>query len=321
MLQKQSILLIGIGFYDYEKAILSELKKRYTKVYYINAVYNSITNKFLRYIFPSFSKKIESEYLKKKLQKLPNNIEDILILKGDKFEEEHIYILKSKFKKANIILYLWDSLNRINNATLLLREFDNIFTFDRKDSIQYNIKFRPLFYRETREKRDIYNKYDISFIGWMHSDRYRILHILKKEFEEYGLKYKFILYSGKISYLINRYIKKIISKEDSIFFTFKPIPYNTYINISLNSKVILDLSHPLQSGLTMRTIEAIGLKKKIITTNADIKNYIMLNNKNYQVITSPDYFVDISFFSDSYVDDFNSYFSLEVFLNEILNNR
>lgn len=317
MMQRRNILLIGIGFYDYERIIVEELQKRYAKVYYINAVYQSAVKKVLAYFSTTLVKKLESKYLQKELLKLPNDINDILIIKGDKFEEDHIRILKNRYNKANICLYLWDSLNRIDNAALLLREFDNILTFDRKDSIKYNLKFRPLFYREVREN-NMDNQYDVSFIGWMHSNRYKILHELKMNFEKHNLNYRFILYSGKISYLINRYIKKIICKEDSSFFIFKPIPYNEYISISSNSKVILDLSHPLQSGLTMRTIEAIGLKKKILTTNVDIKNYPMLNKKNYQILFQPNLFIDYSFFSDSYVDDSNSYFSLKSFIEEIL---
>ena len=95
ILQK-SILVIGIGFYDYENAIIDELKKRYFKVYYINAVYNSILKRILLHLSNNLSKKVEATYLRKKILNLPNDIDDILIIKGENFEEQHIQLLKKK---------------------------------------------------------------------------------------------------------------------------------------------------------------------------------------------------------------------------------
>ncbi|EEX2831637.1 glycosyltransferase, partial [Escherichia coli] len=50
----------------------------------------------------------------------------------------------------------------------------------------------------------------------------------------------------------------------------------------------IDIHHPSQHGLTMRTIEAVGLNKKIITTNADIKKYDFYDPKDVYVYQSGD---------------------------------
>ena len=191
--------------------------------------------------------------------------------------------------------------------------------YDRLDAIKYGLKFRPLFYRKSYPHNEKC-LYDISFIGWMHSERYQLLHLLKKQFQRHGISYKFVLYTSRYSYFINRYVKGAIKKEDSDFFVFKPISYEDYIKISYASKVILDLAHPLQSGLTMRTIEAIGMKKKILTNNTDILNYSSLNSNNYFVFEKPNLFIDYSLFSNKYVETNNSYFSLESFVNELVQN-
>ena len=49
------------------------------------------------------------------------------------------------------------------------------------------------------------------------------------------------------------------------------------------SKVILDINHPYQRGLTLRTFEALGAKK-IITTNQEIKKFPFYNENNVFVI-------------------------------------
>lgn len=315
---QRSILVIGIGFYDYENAIVNELKKTYAKVYYLNAVYNSLLKKVLLRLSNRLLKKVEASYLCKQISNLPNDIDDILIIKGESFEEQHIHLLKKKYCQANFCLYLWDSLNRIKNASLLLREFKNIYTFDGKDALQYNLKLRPLFYRKSESTCDKDCKYDISFVGWMHSQRYEILHNLKKQFLERNITYKFVLYTSRFSYYINRYIRKCISKEDRDLFVFHPISYNDYVSISLSSKVILDLAHPLQTGLTMRTIEAIGFNKKLITTNKDIFNYPMIDANNYTVMDINSCNVDYSIFERAYVNSNISYFSLKTFINELI---
>lgn len=315
---QRSLLIIGIGFYDYENAIVNELKRKYKRVYYKNAIYNSLLKKILLRLSNSLLKKVEASYLRKQILNLPNDIDDILIIKGESFEEQHIHLLKEKYNKANFCLYLWDSLNRIKNASLLLHEFDNIFTFDRKDAIQYNLKFRPLFYRECYSLCEKECKYDISFVGWMHSQRYEILHNLKKQFIERNLTYKFVLYTSRFSYYVNRYIRRCIRKEDRDLFVFHPISYNDYVSISLFSKVILDLAHPLQSGLTMRTIEAIGFGKKILTTNEDITNYPMIARENYSILDINHLIVDNSIFNRDHVNTDISYFSLQTFVDEII---
>lgn len=318
---QRSILVIGIGFYDYEDAIVNELKKTHVNVYYFNAVYNSLLKKILLRLSNRLLKKVEASYLCKQISNLPNDIDDILIIKGESFEKQHIHLLKKKYSHANFCLYLWDSLNRIKNASLLLCEFDNIFTFDRKDTLQYNLKFRPLFYRKSESTCDQVCKYDISFVGSMHSKRYEILHNLKKQFLEKNITYKFVLYTTHFSYYINRYIRKCISKEDRDLFVFHPISYQDYESISLSSKVILDLAHPLQTGLTMRTIEAIGFHKKLITTNKDIVNYPMIDANNYVVLDINSCNVDYSIFERAYANGNISYFSLQNFVSELVSDR
>lgn len=60
---------------------------------------------------------------------------------------------------------------------------------------------------------------------------------------------------------------------------FESLPSAKVVDAILSSAVVIDIHHPSQHGLTMRTIEAVGLNKKIITTNADIKKYNFMIRK------------------------------------------
>lgn len=318
----KDILLLGIGFYDYEKAIIDELSKRGANVFFIDTVYKSFLKKILLRLAHKWLRKIESDYLLKEILKQPSTIDYIIIIKGDALREKHIALLKKKYPYAKMLLYLWDSLIRIGNSELLLKNFDKILTFDRVDAINYGLIFRPLFYRKCigSLNADKFSgfKYDISFVGYMHSDRYKILHQLKNEFEKQHVRYKFVLYANRSSYFIYRYVKKVISKDDSDFFVFKPISYKKYSEISLSSKVILDLPHPLQNGLTMRSIEAIGFRRKILTTNSDIQNYSIIDKRNYAVFDSKNVKIDYNKFMGDYVyKEEDNHFSLGSFVDDL----
>lgn len=314
----KSVLLLGLGFYDYEKAILDALGKRYAHTYYASLKYKSLLGRILAHVSPQLLRGCETNFVTKQIRKSPSNIDHIIIIKGEYLTEKHIALLKQKYPSAKFLLYLWDSIIRIQNSALLLNGFDNIYTFDRLDSLNYRLKFRPLFYRKSYVYKKEPCKYDISFVGEMHSERYQILHALKEEFLKHGIRYKFSLCTGRYTYFVNRYVKRIIDRNDKDLFIFKKMSYDQYLDVSLSSKVILDLAHPLQSGLTMRTIEAIGMKKKILTDNKDFIHYPIWNDGNYQVFDAKRLDIDYSIFADKYINEDLSYFSLDSFLDELI---
>ena len=70
----------------------------------------------------------------------------------------------------------------------------------------------------------------------------------------------------------------------------------------------------------MRTVETIGLKRKILTNNSDILNYPMLNSKNYQIFNSDTPTIDYSLLTDKYIETNTELFTLNSFLEELLAN-
>ena len=52
------------------------------------------------------------------------------------------------------------------------------------------------------------------------------------------------------------------------------------MEIFSDSRCILDAPQAGQVGLTIRTIECLGAKRKLVTTNSDIKNYDFYNENN-----------------------------------------
>lgn len=212
---------------------------------------------------------------------------------------EKIEKLRNIHKNLKVYTYMWDSIKNKKNAFPLIHISDRFFTFDSNDKmIDNKIKFLALFY--INDYRNIATKrneliYDISFIGTVHSDRYTII----KKIEELNLKTYF--YSpSKILFFFQKLFKKdfkFIKWEDV---SFKSLSKSDVLNVIGKSKSIIDIQHTLQVGLTMRTIEVLGAKKKLFTTNKNLENYDFYNISNILIINRNKPKLDFDFLKKDY---------------------
>jgi hypothetical protein len=65
---------------------------------------------------------------------------------------------------------------------------------------------------------------------------------------------------------------------------FQPLKKDAFNELFLNSRIILDIEHPKQTGLTFRSIEALGAQKKLITTNLSISSYDFYDDSNIFIL-------------------------------------
>ncbi|QXN23781.1 hypothetical protein KVP08_014425 [Shewanella putrefaciens] len=82
--------------------------------------------------------------------------------------------------------------------------------------------------------------------------------------------------------------------------SFKPMAFKQVINILGDSRIVIDIEHPKQNGLTMRTIEMLGMQKKLITTNKNVIEYDFYNPQNILVVDREDLSIDTSFLHSEY---------------------
>jgi hypothetical protein len=298
---KKRVLFIGIGFYDYEDAIIDEFNKLDYEVDY----YSEVPPNTIKYRFYSRLKnqvklnEIRKSHTATIIKSLKVNYETIFIIKCEYFTESNLKQLRKKNPKSKFILYLWDSLNRFPSIALKFPYFDSIFSFDRLDCIANpKMQFNPLFYRNEykyNEKSKYIKKVDIYHIGWYHSDRLEFIRKLTKIFEEYNLKYNILLFTGYFSYLFQAILGGEL-RNNKKFLIFKPVSARENFENIISAKATLDIAHVLQSGLTMRTIELLGAQRKIITTNEDIINYDFYDPQNVMIINRDNPQLDENFF-------------------------
>lgn len=216
----------------------------------------------------------------------------IFVLRGEAFSPLVMKKFRMQFPNTGFILYLWDSLNN-NNTLDIIPFFDKVYSFDRQDTLKYSIlSFLPLFYLREYAELKVYNNEDLNkimFVGTVHSDRYLFIEKLKRALEHQEICIDtYYFFQSKLLYLRKRLLDVSFRKTSMNDFQFISLRKKEIINRMKSSKAILDIQHPSQMGLTMRSIETFGGKRKLITTNYDIINYDFYTPANILVLNRND---------------------------------
>lgn len=296
----KKILFIGLNFFGYDDAIHQELKNNNYEVDFFSGL-TPITFKrkaLIRLNFKKHLKNEEENYQNLIIREIKSDYNIVFIIGGIETSESFIIKIKKKNPNAKFILYLWDSFDRLPNIQSVLHCFTSVYSFDRLDCLNSpSLIFLPLFYRNEYSKALINeNKYDIYHLGSQHSNRLRIIKQIALQCDEKGLTHIFRLRVGKITFLRNIIFGGELKGARS-FLIFEDWSHEKNASYIEKAKAILDIQHPTQVGLTMRTIELLSMQKKIITTNKDIVNYDFYSPENVFIIDTENPVIDEEFFS------------------------
>lgn len=328
-LKNSRILFFSPVFFGYEKAIETKLSLISKECVFFDERANPSTlDKILIRLSLNFLiKKRITKYYQEIIDLYGENYFDyVIFFNPETISDKLLLKLKKKQNKAKFILYMWDSLKNKPRTKELISYFDSSLTFNKEDSTTYNMRFRPLFfideYNADFNPKQSKNDIDICFIGTIHSDRYFILKEIEKQSKKNKLKVFYYLYFPSIilfyKYKLENLGKLEVKKKN---FKFQALKSDEIRAIMDKSNVIVDIQHPNQTGLTMRTIEMLGLKKKIITTNQDIINYDFYNANNVSIIDRKDIKIDLDFMTTAYDDSNNKIrnkYSIDQFLEYLI---
>lgn len=202
--------------------------------------------------------------------------------------------LARKWPEISLHLYY---LNNIENEITRVNEWQKypcqIWTFDRKDSIQFGLRViaQPICKENFKKMHALKIRQDIIFIG---EDKKRLIDLLKlkKEWQAIGITTCFEI-TG--TYPLNR-------TEGINYHYAQPVPYQKVIEKHSQSNCILEIVQKGQESSTMRPIEAGFLKKKLITNNQSIKKEPYYNSNNIFILNENNH-DQIKDFLDNKFDD------------------
>lgn len=307
------VLFIAPSFFNYAQLIIDEMiKQGYRVDFYDERPSKSTLMKALIRINQNYVKWSIKAYFNKILEETAKTEYDIVfIIKCESFSKSMLEQLRSKQHKARFVLYLWDSIANYPQIVSILPCFDRVLSFDSVDCNNYDgLEFLPLFYSGEYEKigtksinKDYNYAYDVLFVGTAHPKRYQFLMELKTYFIQKNIRYYYFMYlPSKLLYLYRRFVEQDYKYTKLNDFHYKSLNEDQVLKYFTESKVIIDFQHHLQSGLTMRTMECLGARKKMITSNSHIREYDFFNPNNICVIEGDLDGLDEKFINSNYID-------------------
>lgn len=320
-LKNKRILILMPFFFEYEKVIGDRLNELGATVFLINQDIFDIN--IIHHLLSTYSKALfDIDILNyyKKMTKRIENIDIVLVIKGSTLHEKSIEYLRNKYK-CKFILYQWDSIIINPEADKIAESFDEVYTFDIKDSIERGWKYRPLFFDHRKVYKNMDKKYAISCICTLHSNRARNIKYLINFAQNNNMEYFCYLYINRLVYLRQRYLKKnSVFDVDYSMLQFKTLTSEEVNHIYNTSKCVFDYKSPFQTGLTMRSIEAIGNGCKLITNNEFIKSEKLYCKENVWIYNEKKMDIPLDFVCSPYKklsDELYEYYSIDGWIKEI----
>lgn len=234
--------------------------------------YNSINQRVRNFFLKTFLKRnLKKEYRINKIRGIleKNGFQDvILVIRPDLLDESLLIYASSRANR--FISFYFDAIKNIPEKSELISFFDEVYSYEKADVQEHDLKFITNFipFDEFHNAEDAHGVFNIS----SYDSRSVFLEEIAQQLQEVDYPYKFIVKYNKDfesdfleviqSYLDCKDVQEFIKTAD----------------------ILLDIQKENQQGLSFRVFEALGADKKLITTNADVKNYDFYNPDNILII-------------------------------------
>lgn len=177
-------------------------------------------------------------------------------------------------KNIRIILYLRNKYSYVNKKIGNIHDLEKynieIWSYNDDDCNELGFYYNSQFWNKYLLKKSNKNIYDFVFLGYDKS-RTNVLNEIYNYCEKNNLNtYFYIVPKSAYSYdknTENKYMK-----------------YEDYLSVVSSSKCIIDLVSAENSGLTLRPLESLFMRKKLITNFNAIKKYDFYSKKNIFII-------------------------------------
>jgi len=281
MEKRKKILFIAPDYYGFNEPIKEALVKfsgadvfeitSNVTIPYINFG-ERVKNFFSKNLLGVNIKKQKKEKRYLKFLSTIGEVDYFVANRPDLIEQPVMDVIRSKTKKS--IAIFWDSMEKIPMQKPFIPFFDVCYSFDEGDCKTYG------FVKNT----------NFHFVEWIpHTPVYDVVFLgtLDKRFDKL---LKIIGYIQKEQRTIKAYVyvppgmKRPDVVNPSIEYITEQIPFKYSYKIALEGKVILDIAHPNQTGLSFRPFDAMALKKKLITDNKKISTYNFYNKNNISIV-------------------------------------
>lgn len=284
-LRNKKILLISPRFNRYGETVKNSFEKHGAEVHLYSEDMNYIFSK-LRYFSGGLNDFIQDRLLQKIINDIDNHYDLLIVIKGEFLDSLFFDSLFDKSSFTKKVLYQWDSVTNNPNCLNVSKNFDVVATFDRNDSLQFGFTYFPLFFSNYfNSDTTVTKKNDLFFIGAFHSERHLELLRVKSFADKHNLIFCCKLYMNFFTFLQRKIFDSSFSNIKLSDVIFKTINLKDVAKLISESEYVVDIAHKHQSGLTIRTFEALGSGKKLITNNEAIKDEVFYDSNKIFILS------------------------------------
>jgi hypothetical protein len=246
---ESTIVLIDKSSFKY-KNLLHRLLNSFSKVFLNKNLKKEYLNSFL----------IDS------IKKLGHQ-DVIFMIRPDLLSPKTLNFLKTQTQSLTAFYY--DSTRRFPKKIDIINYFDTVYSYDKLDVETYNLKFLTNYIFDERENVNFEQLFfNISTFDY----RYQSMEELANYIDEKKWSKEILIYGSNGL------------KSDSLTLIHEQISVDVVADKINRSKIIIEIQRKEQIGLSFRVFEALGQRKKLITTNTDIVNYDFYHPQNILVI-------------------------------------
>lgn len=325
LLDGQRVLFVAPRFFGYERDIRAEVERRGAIVDWLpdrpfdTPAMTALTRLRPGWVFPA----ADRLYTRLLEGFAAPHYDTVLVVNGQTLSRRTLQRLRAAHPRARFVLYMWDSLANRARVRENLPLFDRVCTFDPHDARQYGMHLRPLFYGHGFDSAGpaAPMRYHISFVGTAHTDRFAVVDRLRRGLPEGISAYWYLYLQAPWVLQAYRWTKPAMRHARPQDFKFVPLDKPTLQSVFAGSRAILDIEHPRQVGLTMRTFETLGAGKKLVTTNPGVRDYDFFSERNVCVIDRESPVISREFLDtpfDPLPQSLRDKYSIEGWLDEVL---
>ncbi len=328
-MENKKVLFIASSYFGYYKNIIEELRELDFQVdcFSDRPTQNNLF-KALSRINPKLVKSSVKPYFESILEKTKDTKYDyVFFIRGMSycFDDAMMTALKQSQPQATFLSYQWDSIINLKDIESFWQYFDRCYSFDRIDTLKHDkLEFLPLFYDRDyeqlgKQKADDF-EYDCCYIGTAHPKKFKLINEMSQKLQGvYDKQFIYHYMPSKLKFFYHKLKNPEYKNAKLDDFKTATLAKKDTMQIVSKSKCVLDSPQDNQDGATIRVIESLAAKTKLITTNKDLVNYDFYNPKNIYIYDGEFDFTD-EFFTSEYQDlpdEIYQKYSLRGFLKQI----
>jgi hypothetical protein len=321
------LAIIGPSFFSYVQAIAGVFRERGFAVGVFDEKHsNQAAAKLIYRLGWAQRSKPAAAHLARILSEIrTSEVTDVFLINTETVDRR--FVAELAVAGIRVHLYMWDGIANKPGFVALLDAVTSRGSFDPVDCERFGMAYIPLFaervFDDARDRAANPPVFDIGFCGTVHSSRTAIVAKLLAVARRQRLRVGLLLYyhSGLLLYL-----KGLV--QPAVWRIARTVSFEGFAKAEIarlfaSSRMVLDVPHPGQTGLTARTFEVLAAGSRLLTLHRRACNMLPESFRE-RIIVVDRIETALSFDFDAYAslppltEVQRYYLSLDRFVDELL---